>query len=82
MTAARKLPGARAVSDPQEVLDDDTLNGIVIATRHDSHAELATRAIAAGKHVWLEKPLAIAMPRACAIARRRQAPDRHFHART
>ncbi|HBV00623.1 Gfo/Idh/MocA family protein, partial [Thalassospira lucentensis] len=35
------------------------INSVIIATRHDSHATLADKALAAGKHVWLEKPIAI-----------------------
>ncbi len=50
---------ARFLSDAQSVIDDDETNLIVIATRHGSHAELATRALSAGKHVFLEKPLAL-----------------------
>ncbi len=47
------------VSDPREVVADETTNLIVIATRHDTHAELATVALEAGKHVFVEKPLAM-----------------------
>jgi len=32
---------------------------VVIATRHDTHSEFVQRALAAGKHVFVEKPLAI-----------------------
>ena len=32
---------------------------MVIATPHDTHADLAVRALAAGRHVWCEKPLAL-----------------------
>src|SRR5205823_639551 len=47
------------VSDADEVLKDESTNLIVIATRHDSHATLARRALALGKHVFVEKPLAL-----------------------
>jgi predicted dehydrogenase len=32
---------------------------VVIATRHDSHARFVLRALRAGKHVFVEKPLAL-----------------------
>ncbi|HIA14675.1 MAG TPA: dehydrogenase [Nitrospirales bacterium] len=38
--------------------DDDV---VVIATRHDTHAELVVRALEAGKHVFVEKPLALTL---------------------
>jgi predicted dehydrogenase len=50
---------ARFVSDAQAVIDDEAANLIVIATRHTSHAELATLALERGKHVFLEKPVAL-----------------------
>jgi len=49
----------RFLSDARSVIDDDESNLIVIATRHGSHAELATLALEAGKHVFVEKPLAL-----------------------
>jgi predicted dehydrogenase/threonine dehydrogenase-like Zn-dependent dehydrogenase len=42
-----------------DVLDDASVNLVVIATRHDLHAELARRALLKGKHVFVEKPLAL-----------------------
>ena len=48
-----------ATADADELLDDDSIDVVVIATRHDSHAELAARALERGKGVFLEKPLAI-----------------------
>lgn len=50
---------ARFESDAQAVIDDADANLIVIATRHGTHAELARRALERGKHVFLEKPLAL-----------------------
>lgn len=47
------------VSGADEVIDDETANLIVIATRHGSHAALAQKALARGKHVFVEKPLAL-----------------------
>ncbi len=50
---------AYAVSSADEVLDDPDINLIVIGTRHDSHADLARRALERNKHVFVEKPLAL-----------------------
>jgi polar amino acid transport system substrate-binding protein len=46
-------------SSADEILDDEEVNLVVIATRHDLHAELARRALVKGKHVFVEKPLAL-----------------------
>jgi threonine dehydrogenase-like Zn-dependent dehydrogenase len=43
----------------QDILEDDNVDLVMITTRHDSHAELTLRALSAGKHVFVEKPLAV-----------------------
>jgi predicted dehydrogenase/threonine dehydrogenase-like Zn-dependent dehydrogenase len=43
----------------EEILADDGVGAVVIATRHASHASLATAALRAGKAVFVEKPLAL-----------------------
>ena len=48
-----------ATTDVQAALANPAINTVFIATRHDSHAELAIAALEAGKHVFVEKPLAI-----------------------
>ncbi len=50
---------AECVSSADEVLSDEKTNLIVIASRHDSHALLAQKALEADKHVFVEKPLAL-----------------------
>ncbi|MDQ3254751.1 MAG: bi-domain-containing oxidoreductase, partial [Acidobacteriota bacterium] len=47
------------VSDAEDVIRDEGVNLIVIATRHDLHADLARRALERGAHVFVEKPLAL-----------------------
>ncbi|OSQ37473.1 bi-domain-containing oxidoreductase [Thalassospira mesophila] len=59
MGACRRIPHAIPASDSEDVLNDAALDAVIIATRHDSHCTLATRALEQGKHVWVEKPLAI-----------------------
>jgi predicted dehydrogenase/threonine dehydrogenase-like Zn-dependent dehydrogenase len=49
----------RAVSGADAVIDDRDVDVVVIATTHAHHAELAARALRAGKHVFCEKPLAL-----------------------
>jgi predicted dehydrogenase/threonine dehydrogenase-like Zn-dependent dehydrogenase len=47
-----------ATTDYQEILGDNS-QVVFIATRHDSHAQLAAEALGRGKHVFVEKPLAV-----------------------
>jgi len=55
----KKYGFAFASADVSEVLSDTQTDAVFILTRHDSHADLAAAALAAGKHVFVEKPLAI-----------------------
>ncbi len=50
---------AYASTDLEEVLSNDLVNLIVIATRHNTHSDLVSKCLAAGKNVWVEKPLCI-----------------------
>ncbi|MCK5509407.1 MAG: bi-domain-containing oxidoreductase [Desulfobacterales bacterium] len=43
----------------KDILEDENINTIFIATRHDSHAEFVLTALRAGKHVFVEKPLCL-----------------------
>lgn len=51
-------PGARATADLDEVLADESVDAVVLATPVPSHAALAVRVLEAGKHCFVEKPLA------------------------
>ncbi len=59
--AARKFGAHETTTDTDAVLTDERANAIVIATRHSSHARLVVRALQAGKHVFVEKPLALTL---------------------
>ena len=57
LVAAQKLqPSLRTCSDIDSVLDDPLINAVAIATPVSSHFPLASRALQAGKHVFVEKP--------------------------
>jgi predicted dehydrogenase len=55
---ARAFPGARATADVEDLLADGELDAIVLATPVPTHAELAIAVARAGKHCFVEKPLA------------------------
>lgn len=57
--AARKFGFEQVTTDLDATLQDPEIDTCVIATRHASHAPLACRALEHGKHVFVEKPLAI-----------------------
>lgn len=48
-----------ATSSDEEILNDPNINTVAILTRHDAHADLVVKALNAGKHVFVEKPLAV-----------------------
>ncbi len=56
---AQKHGIARSTTDYHEILQDDEVDLVLITTRHDQHARLTLEALHAGKHVFVEKPLAI-----------------------
>lgn len=56
---ASRFGFAFSASGIEQLLDDRDTQVLFITTRHDSHADLAAAALAAGKHVWVEKPLAL-----------------------
>jgi predicted dehydrogenase len=68
-----------AVDDVQAVLDDAETELVVVATRHDSHAELVARALEAGKHVFCEKPLAVALDGLVRVEQALAASGRLLH---
>ncbi len=51
-------PGMSFVTSFDAALDDEAVRAVVVATPVESHANLARRALAAGRHVLVEKPLA------------------------
>jgi predicted dehydrogenase len=65
---AQKQDILKATTDTQSVLTDDEINTVVIATPHHTHARLVVSALEAGKHVFVEKPLALTLDELQAIA--------------
>ncbi len=57
-SVAEKYHATYATTDYKDVLNDEGVDLVLIATRHDSHATLSLQALQAGKHVFVEKPLA------------------------
>src|SRR2546421_9418287 len=54
----RRYPSVRLTQDLDEVLDDRELDGVLLATPVFTHYDLARRCLDAGKHTFVEKPLA------------------------
>jgi predicted dehydrogenase len=58
---AKKFKIKNNTTSIKKILDDKEINSIVIATRHNTHAELVCEGIKKNKHIYVEKPLAIDM---------------------
>jgi predicted dehydrogenase len=58
-TAAQAYPSAQVTSRFEDVLEDESVEAVVVATPVPTHYDLARRALDAGKHVFVEKPPAM-----------------------
>lgn len=65
--AASSCPGARTASDADAVFSAADVDAVVLATPTSTHAALARRALEAGKHVLVEKPVATSLAEADAL---------------
>lgn len=71
--SGKKFGFQYATSSEDEIINDKNINTIAILTRHDSHADLVVKALKAGKHVFVEKPLAINGTQLSAISKQLKA---------
>jgi predicted dehydrogenase len=65
----KRFPAVRATTDYRDLLDDSSIDAICVVTPVGTHRKLAEEAFAAGKHVFVEKPLAHTVSDAEAIVR-------------
>jgi predicted dehydrogenase len=65
--SGQKFGFAYATSSDDEILNDPAINTVAILTRHDTHAGLVVKALQAGKHVFVEKPLAVTVEQLDAV---------------
>ena len=56
---AKKYGFSHSTTDYKEILNDEDVDLVLITTRHDKHASMSAEALMAGKHVFVEKPLAL-----------------------
>jgi len=59
--AARKFDFSKVSTDYKSLLDDEAVDAVLIATRHNSHARMTKEALSNGKAVFVEKPLSLTM---------------------
>lgn len=74
--AAEKFGFARSTTDLDVVFDDPHLDTVFVLTRHDTHARFVRRGLEAGKHVFVEKPLALTEEELDEVAEVAHASDR------
>jgi predicted dehydrogenase len=71
--SGKKFGFQYATSSEDEIINDPKVNTVVILTRHDSHSDLVVKALMAGKHVFVEKPLAINSAQLSAVSKQLKA---------
>ena len=71
---AKRYSFRKATTDANEIFGDKDINAVMVATRHDSHARFAAAALRAGKHVYVEKPLAMDAEQLCSVIDALAAP--------
>lgn len=80
--ALEAAPKATAITDYRRAIDDKNVQAIYVCTPSHQHREIALAALAAGKHVYCEAPLASSIEDARAIAKAARAVEKKqiFHA--
>ena len=77
--AGKKFGFAKTTTEWETILQDEAVNAVVIATRHDTHANMVCKTLEAGKHVFVEKPLALSLEEIERIEKAHQAnPSLHI----
>ena len=56
---AKQFGADYSTTDFEEIINDEAIDLVMITSRHDSHADYVLRSLKAGKHTFVEKPLAI-----------------------
>ena len=76
--AADRYHFDKAVSGTFPAIDDPDVGIVVIATPHDTHAELASLALKDGRHVWCEKPVALSADELAQVEAAWEASERQL----
>ncbi|MFO7825997.1 MAG: bi-domain-containing oxidoreductase [Cyclobacterium sp.] len=58
-TLAKKFEIEQSTTDNREILKDEDVDLVMVTTRHNAHAQMVVESLKAGKHVFVEKPLAL-----------------------
>ena len=58
---AKKFDVQYSTTNNDDILNDSEVNAVIITTRHNAHARMCIAALQAGKHVFVEKPLALSL---------------------
>lgn len=71
--SGRKFGFQTVTTEVAQLFADPQVDLVVVATRHDTHARFVTQALSAGKHVFVEKPIATTLEDLDAICKGREA---------
>jgi predicted dehydrogenase len=58
---AKRFNVQYSTTNNDDILTDSEVDAVIITTRHDAHARMCIAALKAGKHVFVEKPLALSL---------------------
>lgn len=76
--AVRNHPGLHVTDRVEELFEDESIDGVVVATQTDAHVQLAEAALLAGKHVFVEKPMAHTVEQAERLVALAESSGKHL----
>ncbi|TDQ60444.1 putative dehydrogenase [Maritalea mobilis] len=74
----KKAGFRQATSDTAGLIANPEINSVALVTRHNSHASLTAKALQAGKHVFVEKPLALSHEELAEVEQAYQQGESHL----